>query len=150
MIRMRLKEIREKQDLTQRQMAKKLGISKSYYNFFETGERIVPLKRLNEFCNMYNLSMDYLLGLTEHNITTKEKYKLDREIIRKRLKEIRKANHLTQEALADLLNTSQSTISSYEKGNTLILTAFLFEMCKKLNVSADYIVGRTNTIKIVL
>ena len=49
-----------------------------------------------------------------------------------------------------MLHTSQSTISSYEHGNTIILTAFLYEMCSKLNVSANYIVGKTNTIKIII
>lgn len=147
---LRLKELREKQELTQRKMAAKLGISKSYYNYFETGERIVPLKRLVEICNLYHLSLDYLLGLSDHNVVTKDKYKIKRDVISKRIKEVRKLNHLTQVALADLLNTSQSTISSYEKGNTLILTAFLYEMCKKLNVSADYIVGKTNTIKVIM
>ena len=41
MMILRLKEIREKHDLKQRQMADKLKISKSTYNYFETGERII-------------------------------------------------------------------------------------------------------------
>ncbi len=49
-----------------------------------------------------------------------------------------------------MLHTSQSTISSYESGTTMILTAFLYEMCTKLNVSMNYMVGKTNAIKTII
>ncbi len=147
---LRLKDIRENNELTQVKMAQILNISKSYYNSFETYERIIPLKRLNDFCNLFHVSMDFVLGLTNHNTITKDNYVISNEVIGSRLKDIRKKKHLTQKALAKLLNTSQSTISTYEKGKTLILTAFLYEICIKLNVSADYLTGRTNIIKIVL
>ncbi len=147
---LRLKEIREKKDITQREMAKALGISKSYYNYFETGERIITLYYLNKYCNIFHYSMDYVLGLTDHNIISKETVELDINIISKRIKEIRKMKKLKQYELAKIMNTSQSTVSSYENGKSLILTAFLYEMCKELQVSFDYITGRSNTIKIYL
>ena len=149
-MKLRLNEIREKRDLSQRKTAIKLKISKSYYNYFESGERIIPLTRLNDFCNLFHVDFDYALGITDHNIMTKELKVLDRKLIGERIKEIRKKNKLTQKALADLLHTSQSTISSYESGNTIILTAFIYEMCTKLDVSINYIVGKTNTIKTII
>lgn len=149
-MKLRLKEIREHNDLTQRQLSIKLKISKSYYNYFETGERIIPIKHLNNFCNIFCVSLDYVLGLSNHNIVSKEKVKLNSKLISDRIKEIRLKNNLTQNQLAKLLNTSQSTISSYENGKTIILTAFLYEICRKLKVSADYIIGRSNTINIFI
>lgn len=149
-MKLRLNEIREKHDLSQRKTALKLNISKSYYNYFESGERIIPLTRLNDFCNLFHVDFDYALGLTPHNIVTKELKTLDKKLIGVRIKEIRKKNKLTQKALADLLHTSQSTISSYEHGSTIILTAFLYEMCSKLDVSMNYVVGKTNTIKTII
>lgn len=149
-MKLRLGEIREKYDLSQRKTASKLKISKSYYNYFETGERIIPLVRLNDFSNLFNVDFDYALGLSKHNIVTKKIKKLDRKLIGIRIKEVRRKRGLTQNALANLLNTSQSTISSYEHGKTIILTAFLYEMCTKLDVSANYIVGKTNTIKTII
>ena len=149
-MKLRLGEIREKYDLSQRKTAVKLKISKSYYNYFETGERIIPLVRLNDFSNLFNVDFDYALGLSNHNIVTKKLKRLDRKLIGMRIKEIRKRKKLTQNDLALLLNTSQSTISSYEHGKTIILTAFLYEMCTKLDVSANYITGKTNTIKILI
>ena len=149
-MKLRLDEIREKHDLSQRKTAIKLKISKSYYNYFESGERIIPLSRLNDFCNLFHVDFDYTLGLTDHNLVTKELKTLDKKLIGTRIKEIRKKHKLTQKGLAETLHTSQSTISSYENGNTMILTAFLYEMCSKLNVSMNYIVGKTNTIKTII
>lgn len=146
---LRLKEIRQKYNLTQRQLANKLKISKSYYNYFETGERIIPVIRLNDYCNKFKVTFDYVLGLQEYPENPPKSYKIKPDIISKRIKLIRKKQGLTQKQLADLLNTSQSTISAYESGKTLILTAFLYELCSKLNISADYIVGRSNFINTI-
>ena len=149
-MKLRLNEIREKHDLSQRKTAIKLKISKSYYNYFETGERIIPLIRLNDFCNFFHVDFDYALGLSNQNIMTKELKKLDKKLIGTRIKEIRKKHKLTQKELAEILHTSQSTVSTYEHGNTIILTAFLYEMCTKLNVSANYLVGKSNAIKTII
>ena len=143
----RLKNIREKKDLTQQKVADILGISKTNYNYFENEERIIPLKHLNNYCNIFNMSMDYIFGLTNENVINKENIILNRELIGKRIREIRENKKLTQSKLAKILNTSQSTISSYENGETLILTSFLYELCKRLDVSMDYITGRSNVIK---
>lgn len=143
-----LKKLRESYELTQREMAKILKISKSSYNYFETGEHIIPLKHLNNFCNTFRVSMDFVCGLTNINIPVSKKYKLNQKEIGTKLKEIRIKNGLTQKQIAKILNTSQSNISSYENGNTLILTAFLYNYAKYFNVSLDYLVGRSNFINL--
>ena len=144
-----LKRIRESYDLTQREMAKLLKIGKSSYNYFETGEHIIPLKHLNNFCNVFHVSMDYVCGLTDMNIPNNKRYKLNTKAIGIKIKKIRIKNKLTQIELAKILNTSQSNISSYESGKTLILTAFIFNFAKHFNVSLDYLTGRSNNIKII-
>lgn len=63
-------------------------------------------------------------------------------MIAERLKDIRKDNKLSQKDLAILLNTSQSTISAYEAGKTIILTVFALEIVKKYNISLDWLYGR--------
>ena len=37
----------------------------------------------------------------------------------------------------------EPTISAYESGKTTILTAFAYEICKRYNISMDYLCGRT-------
>mgnify|MGYP003311056932 CR=1 FL=1 len=145
---LRFKLIREKKDLTQQKVAEIIGISKTNYNYFENEERFIPLKHLNNYCNEFDVSMDYIFKLNNINLVSKKIEHLDRKLIGTRIKEIRLMKGLTQSQLAKILNTSQSTISFYEKGETLILTSFLYELCKRLNVSMDYITGRSNIIKI--
>ena len=146
-MKLRLKEIREKQELTQKEVARILNTGKSNYNYFETGERFIPLKHLNNFCEFFHVSMDFALGLSDTNTFSKQNVNLDKVLIGKRIKYIRKLKGLTQENLAQIINTSQSTISSYESGDTLIITSFLYELCKRLDVSMDYITLRSNIIK---
>ncbi len=142
-----LKKIREDHELSQREIAKILKISKSSYNYFETGEHIIPLKHLFNFCNTFQVSMDFVCGLTDTNVPSK-KCNINMEIISNRLKKTRIKNRLTQMELAKIINTSQSNISSYENGKTLILTAFIFNFAKEFNISLDYLAGRTNNINI--
>ncbi len=144
-----LKRIRLNHELSQRQMAKILKIGKSSYNYFETGEHIIPLKHLNNFASIFHVSIDYICDLTNLNIENSKIVKLNKEEIGKRIKKIRLKYNLTQTDLARILNTSQSNISSYESGKTLILTAFLFNFAKYFDISMDYLVGRSNNIKII-
>lgn len=64
---------------------------------------------------------------------------LNKKIIGSNLRQIREEQKLTQQELADFLNTTHSTISAYENGKILILTAFAVEICKKYNYSLDWL-----------
>lgn len=139
----KLIEIREDLNLRQKDIADILGITQQSYSLWENGSKVIPLKHLNNLCNYYNLSMDYVIGLSSikyYNITNKE---IDKILIGERLRKIRKDNNITQEELANILNTTHSTISAYESGKTTILTAFAYEICKRYNISMDYLCGRT-------
>ena len=46
--------------------------------------------------------------------------------------------------LAKVLNTSHSTLSSYEHGNNLIIISFAFEIALKYNISLDWLCNRSN------
>ena len=135
--------LREERDLTQEDMANIIGVSRVAISQWETTKEIIPLDKLNKYANYFNVSMDYILGISNvknYNIKNKE---LDRNIISSRLVEIRKNNNLSQTALAKLLNTTHSTISSYESGKTLILTTLAYQICLKYKVSMDWLCGKT-------
>lgn len=137
----RLIEIRENNNLSQRDLASILNVSKSTYARWETQEQIIPLNRLVDFCNYFKVSMDYALNLSNENKYKKTISSLDRKLIGNNIKLIRKKFSLTQQNLADLLNTSHSTISAYEAGKTLILTIFAYQICLKYNISLDWLCG---------
>ena len=65
-----LTKIRENNDLSQRKLAVLLNVSKSTYDRWETQEQIIPLSRLNEFCNFFNVSMHYVIGISKKNFNT--------------------------------------------------------------------------------
>jgi len=139
-----IRNLREANSKTMEELANVLNIAKITYNHYETQEKIIPLTRLNELANYFNISIDYIFGFT-----SKEKYnnynkEINKKLVGTRLKEFRKGNNLTQTKLADILNTVHPTITNYENGKNLISTAFLYTICKKYNISADYLLGKTN------
>lgn len=142
----RLAEIREIYEVSQREVAELLGIGKSAYARWETLERYIPLNRLNDFCNLYKVSMDYAMNLSSVNCSTIKKLSIDKKLVGKRLKKIRESFNITQEQLATQLNTSHSTISAYENGKTMILTIFALDICKKYKISLDWLCGKSNVI----
>ena len=141
----RLFDLREYADLTQKDLAQNLGVRQQTYSLWEKGTKIIPLKHLNNLCNYYETSMDYVLGFTDiktssNIIKIKE---LNKKEIGARIKKIREDNNLTLRDLASKLNTTSSTISAYETGKTLILTAFAYQICSEYNVSLDWLCGKT-------
>lgn len=138
-----LVEIREDHNFTQEDIAKILNTSQSNYSRWENGVEIIPLKKLNTLCNYFNLSMDYILGLSKDNHSI-IKNELDKKAIGQNLKKFRIENDLTQTELADFLKTTQSTISAYEAGKTMILTSFLIQIVKKYNITIDKICNKIN------
>jgi transcriptional regulator with XRE-family HTH domain len=55
-----LKEIREGKNITQREAAEKLGISKQYYSEMEQGKRTPGTELLHKMAGFYGTSMDFL------------------------------------------------------------------------------------------
>lgn len=142
MINTRLLELREYNFLHQKDIAQILNIDRSTYSTWETNFKIISLKHLNVLANYYDTSMDYILGLTSKKIKYKKLDKLDKQIIGNNIRKLRSDNNLTLRDLAKVLNTTSSTISAYETGKTLLLTAFAIEIAKKYHISIDELCGR--------
>ena len=60
----RLRDLREDRDLLQRQVAERLRCSQRVYSNYERGERDIPTDILIRLSEFYDVSVDYLLGLT--------------------------------------------------------------------------------------
>ena len=136
-----LKTIRERKKLTQEEIAKILGISRSVYTKYENGYELIPIKHLLTFCNNFNIRVDQVFGLY-YNPNTPINPVINKNLIGTRLKTWRQENKLTQIELAKSLNTTDSVISGYESARRIIATPFLYQICQKYHVSADYLLGR--------
>ena len=62
---MRLKKLREENMLTQQAVADYLHIRQNTYSQYETAQRQVPIEMLVALSDFYDVSVDYLLGLTD-------------------------------------------------------------------------------------
>lgn len=59
----KLKETRNDNDSTQKEIAQLLSITQQQYSLYENGKRSIPVDLLSIFCNHYGISADYILGL---------------------------------------------------------------------------------------
>lgn len=64
-MRLRIRDLREDNDLTQQQVAEQLGCDRSLYSKYEREERDVPLHIAVKLALYYHTSVDYLVGLTD-------------------------------------------------------------------------------------
>ena len=144
----KLKFLRERIGKSSVFIAKLLNISDSLYSRYEKEKQTIPLKHLITLCDFYEVSLDYIFAFTEEKNYPIYNKNYDLNIVGNRLKEFRKEFNLTQEKVAKFLKIDQPTWSIYEKGKSLIGTPFLYTICSKYNISADYLLGRTDNPKV--
>lgn len=142
-----MKEIRNQNRVSQKEMAKILNIARSTYNQYEQQYDIIPLKHLNNFCNHFNISMDYVFNLSLEKKYIDEIENISTKVSSIRIKELRKNLNLTQKDLAKNLNIATSMLCEYERGHYLISTATLYSLGKSHHISCDYLLGKTNKNK---
>lgn len=64
---MRLKDLREDNDVKQKQLAEYLNIKQNTYSQYENGKREIPVEMLWKLADFYNTSIDYIVGRTENS-----------------------------------------------------------------------------------
>ena len=67
MFHLRLRDLREDNDLTQKEVAAYLGIDQHTYSNYETEKRSMPMEQYRSLAIFYKTSVDYLVGLTDSN-----------------------------------------------------------------------------------
>ncbi len=61
----RIRDLREDHDMTQKEVAEKLNCSQQVYSNYELGQRDIPTDILIRLSYLYNVSTDYILGITD-------------------------------------------------------------------------------------
>ena len=61
----RIRDLREDNDKTQKEIADVLGTSQTMYARYERGANELPIHHLITLCNYYKVSADYFIGISE-------------------------------------------------------------------------------------
>ena len=123
--------------MTQEELGYVFGVSKQTISNWENAYDTMPLKKLIKFCNLYNYSLDFVIGLTRKNKIYPKLKKIDKVTVGKKLKKLRKSLGLTQQKIADECSISRATYCHYEIGMNLITTLTLYTICKNYKISMD-------------
>lgn len=62
---MRIKDLREDRNLTQKDISEYLHVKQNTYSQYENGQRQLPISCLIALAEFYKTSTDYILGLTD-------------------------------------------------------------------------------------
>lgn len=111
MIDNNLKYCREELEMTQQELGFIFGVSKYTVSGWENAHDTIPFNKLIRFCNLYDFSLDFVVGFTRKNIKY-DKIKFNKEKIGLKLKSIRNELNLSQQQLADDCKISQTTYLS--------------------------------------
>lgn len=133
-MKLRIRDLREDADLTQTQLAQTLLCDQSLYSKYERGERVLPLELAVKLAELYNVSIDYLVG-------REEKWPMERY---RRIRDLREDADLTQAQVGTAINVPQRTYAYYESGERMIPPQVLCALADFYQVSVDYLLGRTD------
>lgn len=143
MIIKNLRESRELINKKQKDIAELMKVNFTTVSGWETRKDTIPLKRLIEYANYFNYSLDYLFGLTRTNDTNYLPLTINLDLIAKNLKLLRKKHNLTQVDVAKKINTTQASYAHYENAINLIPTTFLYNLTLIYSsFSIDELLGR--------
>jgi len=137
MIDNNLKFAREELKMTQEELGYVFGVKKATISNWENGYDIIPLIKLIKFCNLYNYSLDFVVGFTRENKLFPKIDKADKVKIGRKLKDLRNELGLTQQQIADECSISRATYCHYEIGMNLVSTITLYTICKNHKISMD-------------
>ena len=70
-----LKKIRKENNLSQEQLAEKLGVSRQSVSKWESGQAYPEMDKMLQLCEMFNLNIDDLLNQNINDVTSKKKSK---------------------------------------------------------------------------
>ncbi len=120
--------LRKKRGLSQREMAKVIGLTSSAIAFYETGDREPSLKNLIKIAEYFSVSIDDLLL---------KDLRPQGSVLTRNLKYLRNREHYSQEDMAKLLKVSKANMSKYESGAAELSNQGLINVSQFFGVTID-------------
>lgn len=138
----KIKNLRDELEITQGEISKVLGCTRTAYSLWEINKNTIPLYCLNKISNEYNINIDYLVDLSNNKYIKFNKVDINLTSLGKKIKEARKSINYTQEKLASKLNTTHSVINAYESRKSTVSTLFLIEIAKITKKSLNWFLNK--------
>ena len=121
----RIGEIRTENNETQKQLADALGVKREIVTYWENDTRSIKAEQLARIAKRYNVSADYLLGLSSH--------KSDDKV----LTSVSKYTGLSEEAIQTMLYIKKNYISPSNPLNMVLCSTFSRQFFSLLTNSLD-------------
>ena len=135
----KIRDLREDNDLTQQEVAKKLKVNRSTYTMWELGDVNFPIEKLALLANLLHTNIDYMLELSYDKQTMKYPEDISIEYIGYRLRKVRLKLKKRQTEFAKILGIHQSSYSYYEDGKIRIPTKKLIILSQTFHISINTI-----------
>ncbi len=123
----RFKEVMNKLNISIEDLSKITGKSPNTIRCWYNCTVDIPIKWLIVIASKYNISFDYIFGITDEFCKYSE-IKINKKDFGKNLVKVRKANDKSAKEIIISLNISQSGYSHYEKGIYFIKTKYLYNI----------------------
>lgn len=133
----RIAERRVQLKISQKELAKRIGVTPTRLNYWEKGKREPNMYYISAIAQALDVSCDYLLEKSE-NASVPSSIE---EAVGERIKMARLNKEYTQKQLADIIGVAKTTITGYEKGNREPSLSNLVALATALGVSGDYLLG---------
>jgi len=130
----KIKDLREDNDLRQREVAKLLKVRRSTYTMWELGDVNFPIEKMIVLANILHTNIEYLLNLSADKSSIIYPGNIDLVTIGNKLRDYRIKIGKTQKDFAKTLGIRQSSYSYYEDGRTRIPTDRLVLLCRTYHI----------------
>lgn len=144
-----ISDLRKEYGWTQTELANKLNVSQQAVSKYEKGEREPDIDVLLRIANIFNVSSDYLLGLSEQRFPDEDlewRYPHVENRLGSILNKYRKTNHLSEVAFASQLEIDKDLLSKIELGIYSPTLKLIKKISEITGYDIDYLTGaKTST-----
>lgn len=145
-IKNRIKLIRKSQNLSQDEFGKAINLSRSQIAGYETGAKNIAARSIKDICREFCINEEWLKtgnGDMYAHLASDERFAFSTEHLSERIKEIRKAEHLTQTKFGEKLGVTRDIISNFESCRVEPKPLFINHISTSFNINKEWLVNGT-------
>lgn len=140
----RIVELRKRQGLTQAELARSLGISRSALSLYEIEKREPDIETLSKLSSLFKVSVGYILG-NEHEVIDYANYTMDTPEFafnfKMRIHDLMIEQKISEDEFAKRTGFHTEGKDNCLYGNKIPSIENLIKISEELNVSTDYLLG---------